>query len=103
MPKIIRTKEIKIRLTDGEHRRLTELSCGKALAPWIRNLALGERELNFSETPKADPDLLRHLSAIGNNVNQIARAMNNQSFDASQKIVFLYELEQIETHLRSLC
>ena len=103
MSKIIRNKEIKIRLTDAEHRRLSELSCGKPLAPWLRNLGLGEREFDFSEPAKADPDLLRHLSAIGNNVNQIARAMNNQSFDASQKIVFLYELEQIETHLRSLC
>jgi len=45
---------------------------------------------------KIDPLLMRQLSAIGNNVNQIARRVNSGDLSA------LSELHAIEFHLRAI-
>jgi len=99
MTKVIRNKEIKIRMTDAEHRRLLDRANGKPLASWLRDVGMGERELILPTIPKCDPNLLRQITAIGNNINQIARAMNNQGLDPSDKIKYLCELKQIKEHL----
>jgi len=44
------------------------------MADWLRDLALGEAKRR--PVPKADPELLRRLAAIGNNLNQLARWVN---------------------------
>ena len=106
MPKQIRPKEIKIRLSLAEHQRLLQLAGNNALASWIRNCALGERELNLSSThklpPKTDPQLLHQIATIGNNLNQIARAMNTSSLSPADKLGYLTTLSQIEKTVNKL-
>lgn len=90
-----RTKEIKLRLTPAEHRRLSALAGGRPLAEWIREFALSaaqsdifeqlerqhERRLKKrqarKETLTIAPELLRQLTGIGNNVNQLAKLANS--------------------------
>lgn len=106
MPKIVRNKEIKIRLTDAEHRRLLSLSGNKALAPWLRDLGLGERELDLAPstnpTPKVAPELIRQVQLIGNNINQISKSLNADWITPSQKIDHLFNLRAIEKQLSEL-
>ena len=76
-----RKREIKIRLTEEEYLEI-RARCDRArLAEWLRELALGQRKRR--QTPTVDPALLRQISAIGNNLNQIARWCNqNGAADA---------------------
>lgn len=94
-----RTKTIKVRATPEEHAALLERCTYAELAPWLRDLGLGERKKR--ERNVADPDLLRLLSAAGNNLNQIARAINvaRLSGGVIDSIVLLDELQKIEKRL----
>ena len=96
---ILRQKEIKIRLTQFEHNKLLNLSEPQPLASWIRQNALTSRK---SVQLKTDPKLLRQLAAIGNNLNQIARAMNTLEVPPSQKLQYLTQLHSIETEIKKL-
>jgi len=49
----------------------------------------------------ADPELLRHLAAIGNNVNQIARRVNSLS-SGVDRVELLVELAGIRDELRAI-
>lgn len=95
-----RTKEIKIRLTDDEHSALIARATSPKLAEWMRESCLDIRKPAARKIPLVDPQLLRALSGIGNNVNQIARALNHDPvFDR----VRLYEvLISIERELQSI-
>ena len=100
MPKQIRPKEIKIRLSIAEHERLLKLAGNNALAPWLRDLGLGERSLDLSPDSKFDSEsskkMLFQVAAIGNNLNQIARALNMIKLPESEKINHLLTLDQIK-------
>ena len=93
-----RNKEVKIRLTEDEHRRLQALATGQpTVAGWLRELALSAAQTDLLEHIQrqqeklaaqreaervrlsVDPELLRGLKGIGNNVNQIARVVNAAS------------------------
>lgn len=74
-----RTKEIKIRMTDAEHKALLDRCSKPSLAAWMRETCLGEKKTKRSQIQEVDPKLLRQLAAIGNNLNQIARIINQQS------------------------
>ena len=71
-----RTKEIKIRLTETEHQRLLDRCDRTHLAEWLRQLGLGEHTSRRRRVPDVAPELLRQVSGIGNNLNQIARKVN---------------------------
>ncbi|MBJ3357898.1 MobC family plasmid mobilization relaxosome protein, partial [Salmonella enterica subsp. enterica serovar Derby] len=71
-----RTKEIKIRLTETEHQLLLERCDRTHLAEWLRHLGLGEHTSRKRRVPSVAPELLRQVSGIGNNLNQIARKVN---------------------------
>ena len=66
-----RTKSIKIRVTDDEFKQLNERKTETQLASWIRKTCLGATPI----TP-VDPSLIRELSRIGNNLNQITKHVN---------------------------
>ena len=73
-----RTRHISVWLTEEEHRHLTEQAkqAGLGIDPFIRNLIQG---VNLRpRPPDVYPALLRELSAIGNNVNQIAHIANGK-------------------------
>lgn len=76
MKKEKRTKSIKVWLTPEEHEKLNDLKTGSQLATWMRETCLGKKTKRNTKPPTVDPVLLRHIAAIGNNVNQIAKQCN---------------------------
>ena len=75
-----RTESIKIRLTPGERARLDEIKARPELARWIRELALSGQGGRSHVVKHSLPiELTRVISGIGNNLNQMARIMNQQA------------------------
>ena len=69
-------KQITIRLTADEYAHVKQLSkdSGLKMEPAIRQLIMG---VNLRPRPPDElPELLRQLSGIGTNINQIARKAN---------------------------
>ena len=90
-----RTKEIKIRLTETEHQRLLDRCDRTHLAEWLRQLGLGEHTSRKRRVPDVAPELLRQVSGIGNNLNQIARHLNQGSpLTEEVQLTLLQILEQ---------
>ena len=75
-----RSKEIKLRFTDSEYESLLDrLPETEQVAVWLRELALNQekqKRRKRKQPIKVDPDLIYHLGKIGNNLNQVARAVN---------------------------
>jgi hypothetical protein len=61
--------------TDDEYKAISLRKGRNQLGSWARSILLKEKVPH--QVPKSDPELLRHLSLIGNNINQIARRVNN--------------------------
>jgi len=98
-----RTKEIKIRLTETEHQRLLDRCDRTHLAEWLRQLGLGEHTPRKRLIPKVDPELLRQISGIGNNLNQIARRLNqSDSLTPSERVSLLSILNSLDRQLGEL-
>lgn len=79
--KKIRDRHIQIRLTDAEFAEIKIRAGELGTSTFLRQLALGQK----IEQPKpkakkiihaADPELVRHVAWIGNNMNQIAKHLN---------------------------
>ena len=101
---IKRTKEIKIRLTEEEHQDLLNRCTKASLATWMRETCLGEKQTKQSKVIEVDPKLLRQLAGIGNNLNQIARLVNQHSKQDSvlDRIAIITALSSIERELQRL-
>ncbi|EFG4207930.1 plasmid mobilization relaxosome protein MobC [Escherichia coli] len=98
-----RTKEIKIRMTETEHQRLLERCDRIHLAEWLRQLGLGERTSRKRPVPEVAPELLRQVSGIGNNLNQIARRLNqSDSLTPSERVSLLSILNSLDRQLGEL-
>ncbi len=79
-------KKLTLRLTDAEYmhlKRQTELS-GMKIEPFLRQLILGVQLR--PKPPDCYATLLRELSAIGNNVNQIAHWANGKGYATQAEI-----------------
>lgn len=98
-----RTKHIKIRVTDDEHRQLLA-NCPKArLAEWVRETCLADTSHRTKTPyPPVDPALLRQLAGIGNNLNQIARKLNSGEWEAIDRLQISALLAVIERDLVTL-
>lgn len=85
-------KSVLVRLDEKEYARLQELTeiTGLKREPVIRRLIMGA-ELR-PRPPDAYGDLLRELSAIGNNVNQIAYWANAKRGISDERILEAQEL-----------
>ena len=85
-------KSVLVRLDEKEYARLQDLTeiTGLKREPVIRRLILGA-ELR-PRPPDAYADLLRELSAIGNNVNQIAYWANAKRGISDERILEAQEL-----------
>jgi len=98
-----RTKEIKIRMTETEHQRLLERCDRLHLAEWLRQLGLGEQTSRKRPVPEVAPELLRQVSGIGNNLNQIARRLNQyDSLTPSERVSLLSILNSLDRQLGEL-
>lgn len=78
-----RSHQSLIRWTDEEFTDITEKAdkAGLAIAAFMRAAALGDTGPRAQRRPPADHKALRqilgHVGRIGNNINQIARALNS--------------------------
>lgn len=117
-----RTKEIKLRLTEEEHLRLSALAGDSPLAEWIREFSLRAAQSDIfahleqqylrqaakrakrREALSVSPELLRALSGIGNNINQIARHCNSaaRSGQALNMAAVALELNAIGQTLKAI-
>lgn len=98
-----RTKEIKIRMTETEHQRLLERCDRLHLAEWLRLLGLGEQTSRKRPVPEVAPELLRQVSGMGNNLNQIARRLNqSDSLTPSERVSLLSILNSLDRQLGEL-
>lgn len=73
-------------LNDAEldHLRRQAVAAGLGMDPFLRSLILGV-ELR-PRPPDTYAALLRELSAIGNNINQIAHTVNGQKYAADSQV-----------------
>ena len=98
----MRIKSIKIRVTEDELLTLKTL-CPKAeLATWIRERCLAPSAIEKVKMMKADPDLLRQLAFLGNNLNQLTRKVNSSGLSPLDQIHILSPLVVISEALDKL-
>ena len=89
-----RNRHVSVWLTDREHDHLKKQAelAGLGIDPFVRNLIQG---VNLRPRP---PDvyaaLLRELSAIGNNVNQIAKAANAKGYANKEDVAQITEMQK---------
>lgn len=79
-------KTITLRLNTEEYDHLKELSdtTGLKMEPLLRKLVMGTTL--HPRPPDIYPKLLRELSAIGNNVNQIAHVANGKKDITAEEV-----------------
>jgi len=85
-----RQNRLEIHLSDKEYRHLKKQAeaSGLSLSAFIRKAIMG---IEVKARPPTDyPEILRQLSGIGNNLNQIARKAN------SSDEVVMEELKEIQ-------
>ena len=102
--KVKRQKEIKIRLSEEEHQALLDRCTKASLATWIRETCLSEKRTKQSPVVEVNPDLLRQLAGIGNNLNQIARIVNQKAKTDTplDRIAVISALHGIEQELKRI-
>lgn len=95
---------IEIRTTLEEKRRWQQIAENKgvSLSELVRSVLGGQRLRKRREPPKVDPDLLRELARMGNNLNQLARAANRRRpVPAAALLVRLIEIDRELSALRA--
>ena len=97
-----RTKSVKIRLFESELLELNSLKTGNELATWIRETCLGKKSKRRNAPIDVDPLLMRQLSAIGNNVNQLARLANAKGMSAIDSVEIVSVLHDIKAELEAI-
>ena len=107
MTKVIREKIIKIRVSAEEHETLKHICPKIQLAEWMRETCLNPtvdlvNGLKSQSGTIADPDLIRGLAGIGNNMNQIARKVNDGTFDNLSTVQIIAALKAIESELAAV-
>jgi len=102
LTQVKRTKIIKIRTTDREYLALKQLSQKHRLAEWMREHCLGAIVPKKNPLPNVDPALLRQIAGIGNNLNQIARAMNSHEWRPVNIIEVISALSSMQRELGTL-
>ena len=85
--------KISVRLNEQGHTHLKRLSetTGLKMEPLVRQLILG-RELK-PRPPENLAALLRQMSAMGNNINQIAKVANSSKFIRSEDIAAIQKMQ----------
>lgn len=98
-----RERIIKIRVTENEYLELKQKSTKPRLAEWMRESCLGiASSKRKQKVPSVDPALLRQLSAMGNNLNQIARQINVTKSNVINHIYILSVLSAIQSEIKDI-
>ena len=87
----IRSKKISIRLSEKEYAHLKEQAdlVGLKIEPFLRNLISG---IKMKPRPQEEwAELIRQISAVGNNINQIAHRANIHGLTDKQTLLAVKE------------
>lgn len=87
----IRSKKISIRLSEKEYAHLKEQAdlAGLKIEPFLRNLISG---VKMKPRPKEEwAELIRQVSSVGNNINQIAHRANIHGLTDKQTLLAIKE------------
>lgn len=93
-----RKRYIQIRVTDEELQEIKERAGNVSTSTFLRQLAL-DQPIAQPPTPskevihKCDPDLIREVNHIGNNINQIARHLNEGNKLSNAVMIALLNLQ----------
>ena len=95
---------IEIRTTPEEKQRWQTIAENKgvSLSELVRSCLGGQRLRKRRDPPKVDPDLLRELARIGNNLNQIARQVNAGGGTGHDRVQVVAALMAIDAGLERL-
>lgn len=110
MRKPIREHWIKLRVNDEEREKYRWMSAasGMPLSDLIRwrmaepIIDAPRKKQRSLRTETADPKLMQQLAAIGNNLNQIARAVNSHGLRPDDSAMLLTYLAGVQDELRQL-
>lgn len=87
----IRSKKISIRLSEKEYLHLKEQAdlVGLKIEPFLRNLISG---VKMKPRPQEEwAELIRQVSSVGNNINQIAHRANIHGLTDKQTLLAVKE------------
>jgi len=99
-----REKIIKVRVSPEELATL-QMHCTRGeLARWMRETCLhpAQTDLVRDTAPPVDPELIRALASIGNNLNQVARKVNSAEWGPSDRVAIIAALASIERQLSAI-
>lgn len=93
-----RKRYIQIRVTDDELKEIKQRAGNVSTSTFLRQLALDQP---IAQPPipskevvhKCDPDLIREVNHIGNNINQIARYLNEGNELSNAVLIALLNLQ----------
>ena len=97
-----RNKKISIRVFDHEKLDLLDRCTGSELAVWMRETCLAQKPKRPPKYPTIDPQLLRQLSGIGNNLNQVARHLNSKHFNPVDTVKVISTLQSMAENIAIL-
>ena len=77
----LKDKKVQIRMSAEEKAQILERAQGADISTFLRELGLGHDPKVPKQKPRvivhsADPELIRYIAKIGNNINQIAKNLN---------------------------
>lgn len=72
-PEKLRSKRIRIRVSESELAVLEEQAADLPLPRWIRERLLGEPKSSLQKVPSANREIAGQLAKLGNNLNQLVR------------------------------
>ena len=92
--------ELRVSAEEKVHWQAIAASRGVSLSELIRATLSGQRLRVRRSAPRIDPNLMRELARIGNNLNQLARAANRRS--PVETVSLLVKLIEIDRELAVL-
>jgi uncharacterized protein (DUF1778 family) len=113
-----KAKQLKVRLSESQHSEIKESAenLGVSISTYVLNRCLNlkfkakdipsrvvkkETKIVYSDVAQSDPKLIFEVAKIGNNINQLARKIN-QHDDSMQASELLIALQSISESLREL-
>lgn len=109
-PKKSRTTWVKVRVNEAEREQYQRMATAAdmPLSDLIRQrmqqpiVAAPRAKQRRLRTDTADPALMRQLAAIGNNLNQLARAANRHGLRSTDTAMVLAYLSGVQDEIRAL-
>lgn len=103
-----RENRINLRLNDDEYEMLIKKSNGMSLAKFLREWVLsGEmpvKKERKTELPKIDPELMRKITSMTNNLNQLTRYAHMEKNEGNpiDILALAFNIESMQRELREL-